>query len=96
MGQFAAESWLLARFRDSAAGESLLSSFHGGYISGGHKTSTSEVAVYLGSHVTVFSPHTGWSDEEGTEKAVLENLDLIHDAWDAWQTGKEVALYAQL
>lgn len=90
IGQFAAESWLLARFSaNPSAGSSLLLSFLDGY---GHLTTreNAEVAVHLASHVAVWGSRVPWSEDEAEiRRAVLENLGHVVKAWGVLQGSAE-------
>lgn len=99
LGQFCAESWTSAHFRDREAGLRLLHSFKTAYHAAAPPTlrplngcgGGSEVALHLAAHVIVWTPLVGWSDnEEKIEKAVRAMFDHILAAWGAMQNNKDV------
>lgn len=98
LGQFTAEAWGLARFRDRDAGSALLSSFRDSYITaaaraGLAKVSSAEVAVHLATHVAVWTPLVGWGEEDAVKRAEEDTIPHLLSAWDAWQEGREVEWY---
>ena len=99
LGQFCAESWTSAHFRDREAGSRLLQSFKTAYIATAPPTlrplngrgGGAEVALHLAAHVIGWTPVVGWSDdEEKVEKTLRPMFDHILAAWDALKNNKDV------
>lgn len=100
LGQFCAEAWNIAYFRDRDAGIGLLNSFHEAYIDALrvsiNDTSAvnirgAEVALHAAAHVAVWTPVAGWSENEETLRQFESNMfGHLLDAWDALKGTKKM------
>lgn len=96
LGQFCAETWNLARFRDRDAGLGLLEAFREAYLATSSRllpegvdaskvaVRGAEVAVHAATHVVVWTPWTGWSEDSELIKEVETHaIGHLFQAWDA-------------
>ncbi|KAA6410791.1 MAG: hypothetical protein FRX48_05101 [Lasallia pustulata] len=81
VGQFAAEAWLLDRFR---GGRGLLVAFLAGYreVVGPGRESLKRVAVHFGVHLAFWPTRVEWGSKEETKECVLFGQEVMRRAVD--------------
>lgn len=82
VGQFAAEAWLLDRFR---GGRGLLGAFLSGYkreVGGLSRGLAKRVAVHFGTHLAFWPTRVEWGSREETRECVLLGQEVMRKAVD--------------
>lgn len=82
VGQFAAEAWLLDRFR---GGRGLLGAFLSGYkreVGGLSRGLVKRVAVHFGTHLAFWPTRVEWGSREETRECVLLGQEVMKKAVD--------------
>ena len=81
VGQFAAEAWLLDRFR---GGRGLLGAFLAGYTEGAglSRGFLKRVAVHFGTHLAFWPTRVEWGSKEETRECVLLGQEVMKRAVD--------------
>lgn len=93
VGQFAAEAWLLDRFR---GGRGLLEGFLAGYTREGKLEDgfVRRVAVHMGVHLAFWPSRVSWGDGEETKGVVVLGNEMMRRAtdegWRSWLRGSLV------
>ena len=93
LGQFVAESWNLAHFKDREGGLAFLGSFRDSYLASvdgdGEGVNGGEVACHAMAHVVVWTPVVGWGDEQAVKRCEGICLEHLLKGWEAWEAGSE-------
>ncbi|OZJ04133.1 hypothetical protein BZG36_02833 [Bifiguratus adelaidae] len=82
IGQFLAEAYCLHIYRQPI--QDLLISFQHAYLKAYPACSKRDIQcalVHLGAHLMVWTPKTGWTDQEGAQQIVELGADYVRHAW---------------